>query len=416
MKVDNNDLTYCKNCHTQLKSRSKQNSKQIVSLDEQFRNYRLKPNGTLELKWIQHELDLKVRFTEKEILLIDIPSNELQELFLVDNKIESIDLLTYPSICYHVNYTNQSCQNLTIEEFGLMSEVRTNSEYILKIDMQSINRGFYFGLYEIGEFELIDSKIKLLRSQKLHYVDRGWIIQDNTLILSLRTTISTEIETSDYKYFITAFVWEKDKKLKKLWEIKTTSSLRGLIQLKDDMFIFGYMNGKFEIFSSKKRKSLKSTKLFDTGFSYMCLKNEKIYCSSYKGEVACLTMNGTVVWKKTFGDSRIYNIETKNDQLHFISGKRNYYILSASNGDVIKTKQFTFGSPQNFSSNFIFIKEWFIISGQAHLAHIHKSGKEIFIHANDPLIRVLQAHSKGYITGDEGKLSFYKEKLTKYKI
>ena len=228
------------------------------------------------------------------------------------------------------------------------------------------------------------------------------------MLLSLRKKISDELEESKFEYFISLFGWERNKDLKKLWEYKTYTSLGTLVQLERNLFVFGYINGIFEFFSTEQQKSTKSAKLFATGFSFMCRRNDKIYCASYKGEIACITLNGDTIWKNTIGDSRILNIEITDSQLGLICGKL-YFILNSLNGEIINKKKFPFVIPEYFSSNFVRFKDWLIISGQAYLAHVHKTSKKFLISADDPTIRVLRPHPNGYISGDdEGSIKFWK--------
>jgi hypothetical protein len=408
MVDDGDDIPSCKSCLAKIDPQSDQKLFYPPSSTDRFTNDVIRPSVLLEVRWPQDYLQFKLRFTENQVSLIDISSNIVLDYVQLDQKIISVDLLTEPSLYYHINYSDQSCQKLSVEPFGLVSESRTKAEYILNIDMLSENHGYYFGLYEIGEFEIINSIVHLLRNFQLHYVDRGWITQENYLLLSLRQKLPDETEQAKYEYFISTFSWERNKKLKKHWEYKTSTSLRTLVQLEEELFIFGFIDGTFEIFSTNQQKPTKSAKLFTGGFSFMCRRIDRIFCSSFKGEVACIALNGDIIWKNTVGESRILNIELIDSRLQLICGKI-YFTLNTSNGEIITKQKFSFVLPEYFSSNFIRFKDWLIISGQAHLAHVHKTSEKFIISADDPTIRVLKPHSQGYISGDdEGKIKFWK--------
>ena len=134
----------------------------------------------------------------------------------------------------------------------------------------------------------------------------------------------------------------------------------------------------------------------------------KVYCSTFKGEIACITTKGEIIWKKKFTDSPIYNIEINNSQLHVITSKKTYFILNQETGEVEREKDLLNNPAREFTSNFIFYKDWIIISGDAHMMHIPPSEITYTIHSEDPLIRVVQYHPNGYLTGDdEGKIKFW---------
>ena len=87
----------------------------------------------------------------------------------------------------------------------------TGGEYILDICLDTPYHGFYFGLYEIGEFE-IDEKslnLRLIRSFPIKYVGSGVsVINENekTLYFGLRISEGDNV-TGPHRYYIVKLDW-----------------------------------------------------------------------------------------------------------------------------------------------------------------------------------------------------------------
>ena len=393
--IDSEGRVYCIKCHTRF-PRLKQT--------KQKRVFRSAKDKDLAFEHENKDLAMIIRFDKDTLVIEDMEEPEKVHTFTLDKAIASVYELDYK---YHITYKDTSCQVLDFKPFIFICKGQTKGEYILNIDMQDENRGYYFGLYEIGEFELINEKrINIIRSHALHYVDKGWVTKDKTLILSLRYHLNREEETQDYS--IVEYTWEKNALPVKIWEITPTYSLNALVELDKNFIVFGYLNGSIGLFSKEKRKVLKTANIFNSGFLHMRLNGQKIYCSSFKGEIACITTKGEKIWKKKLTDSPIYNIEIKDDHLHVITIRRTYFILKQETGEEVRKKDLLDNPARSFSSNFIFYKNWIILSGDAHMVHIPESEKVYTIYSDDPLIRVVKYHPKGYLTGDdEGKIKFW---------
>ncbi len=285
----------------------------------------------------------------------------------------------------------------------LLSECQTGAEYILSIDLQENGLGFYFGLYEMGKFRILNnSNIEIISSHKIHFVDKGWALNQDTLIISFRDHMNRD---ANKNYSIIGLKWSDNFKPEKLWELKPTFSLNAFTQINEEIIALGYLNGSLELYSIKKMEIIESKKIFDSGFAYMHLKDRKIYCSSMKGEIACLSLNGDIIWKNKIDDSQIHNIEIKRKKLHVVTSNKKYYIINPKTGKIFQMEDFKKEKYSSFSSNFIFHEDAILISGDACIYSISKVGIETRFRSDDPLIRTVHSVPNGYLTGDDdGKL------------
>lgn len=307
---------------------------------------------------------------------------------------------------YHIIFSDNSCKIMAIRPFGFRCGAQTKGEYILRLQMESENTGYYFGLYELGKFELLDNEqLKITGSYSVHYLDNGWILKNKKIILSLRKQMTRTYD--EKKYSIGAYSWNSHSP-QKLWEIDPTYSLNALIELDNDQVLFGFLNGEIAIFLQEQMKIVKTVKVFSGTVSFMCSEGKSVYCSSSKGEVACITHDLATQWKISLDDSAINTIHFKDDKLVIFTAQKKLFIVDPDTGVILQEKNLSIKSPRTFSSNFIICKDWMIMSGDAHLVHIPPSGYIFTIYSEDPLIRVLKPHPFGYFTGDdEGKIKFW---------
>lgn len=78
---------------------------------------------------------------------------------------------------------NFDLQVLFVKE---VNHLETNAEYISDFCMDTPDHGYYFGVYEIGEFSLKEHELKLNRSYDLKYCNTGIITPDGNIFLGIR--------------------------------------------------------------------------------------------------------------------------------------------------------------------------------------------------------------------------------------
>ncbi len=154
------------------------------------------------------------------------------------------------------------------------------------------------------------------------------------------------------------------------------------------------------IFSRKEEKILKKEKIFNGKFMYMGLEGESIYCSSFRGEIACLAPNGSIVWKQKLGDRPIHNITMREKRLNIITRTKKIYVLDPKTGSIEQEREIKIDPPGSFSSNVTYFKNWGIVSGEGIILYISPSGKKFSVD-HGSLIRVVEQHPKGFLTGDD---------------
>lgn len=360
-----------------------------------------------QVKEFKHKrFGLTVRFFVDKIEIFETKTKSPVAIYPFDGLHASV--LKKPTVDeYVIRYNDKTYQFLTLVRHKVLSEYQTKSEYILNIDFRGEDFGFYFGLYEVGKFKIINgSKLEISDTYKIHFVDKGWAINKDTVILSFRNHMNRDTDSKTYS--IKIYRWLDNAKPEKILELEPTYSLNALTQISDEIVAFGYLNGFFELFSIKNMEVMKSKKIFDSGFAYMILEDNKIYCTSMKGEIACLTVDGEILWKKILDDSPIYNIQLKQEKLYVISSKKMYCTINPITGETLHQEEFKNDICASFSSNFIFHEDSILISGEADIYSISKVGIKTIFHGSDPLIRVLQSTSRGYMTGDDdGKLKLW---------
>ncbi len=184
-------------------------------------------------KVIDHAIDdlgILVRFTKKSVQILEKETLNEIETELLEKEIFEVHVQGYK---YHITYKNKICQVLSIKPFALLCTRKTKSEYILQFQMQDERRGYYFGLYEFGEFEVLETeKIHILRAHEQYYIDRGWVTKDKTIVLSMRDHLNREAETENYA--IIGYKWNTNTTPEKIWEINPTYSVNALVEVGED--------------------------------------------------------------------------------------------------------------------------------------------------------------------------------------
>lgn len=387
-KLDDQGRLKCRNCSMKIPHQKDFKKIPIFSIDKD------KPT---DVKHIIDDLGIQVRFSKNMIEIQETESLDILETRLLVKEISVIHVLGFK---YHITFHDKSCQVLSIVPFKLLHTGKTKSEYILKLNMQDEQRGYYFGLYEFGEFEVLGTdEIKILRSHEQFYVDGGWITRDKTIILSIRDHLNRDSKSENYA--IAGYKWDPGTSPEKIWEIQPTYSVNALVEIDDNLLLFGYLNGEIGLFSRKEAKILKTEKIFEGKFLYIGLEGKLIFCSSFKGEIACLKLDGTIIWQQNLGDRPIHNIVKRKNQLHIISSKKILYFLDAETGKILQEKIIIVDPPGSLSSTAIYYKDWLIVSGEGCIINISPTGKIFSLDLYGQLIRVVANHPKGFLTGDD---------------
>ena len=219
------------------KDKSKSNKKKRFSI----------PEYDVDVEFAQDIIQVLDCSTER---LLDSKSMEKKELIKLDNVIRR----SFQSF----RAKSESGKNyLVILNFVSQHDVlSTGGEYILDICMITPYHGFYFGLYEIGEFRINeqDLTLHLINSYPCKYVGSGTTITskipndwDREVYYGLRETKGNSVD-GPHSYFVVKLAWSSNRgqNHKILWKKPVPSAVMSL-RLQYGLLFIGMKNGDVQI-------------------------------------------------------------------------------------------------------------------------------------------------------------------------
>jgi WD40 repeat protein len=285
-------------------------------------------------------------------------------------------------------------------------KIETGAGYIFGIEMDKPNHGFYIGTYEIGEFYYSD-KANLInpRSYSLDYCSRGLISPSKVFYLGLRDSDSEQ-------NYLVKLDWKKTSEPFIEWKKPIPSAIMSILLIENFLFV-GLRDGTLQIWDIKKEECIQNSRIFKSTISIIEKVKNKLFIGSSTGEVASLSLHGKIVWKINISQHRINGIFESENGVVIIDRKGKCYLTESTTGKIIFTYILELEGVRDpsISSNLIFIRDWFVLSGDASIwAFWTKDQKKIFFrYSEDPLIRRLYPNPLGFFTGDDdGCISFWK--------
>ncbi|MHA1969230.1 MAG: hypothetical protein ACW964_15700 [Candidatus Hodarchaeales archaeon] len=295
-------------------------------------------------------------------------------------------------------------------EARIKSVILTKSCYILDLHLENPNHGFFFGLYQIGEFVLTrGNKINLIKTFSIKYCNKGCITPLNIMFLSLR-----ESETLDgpHSYYLAKLNWNTLPEPSLIWKKPVLTPILAMHLVENNLFL-GMKDGSLHLWDIKKEKLVKTIDLFDSPISTIEKGREKIITTSQTGDIVALSDEGILIWKKKLGNERISGVLEENESIHCVDYYGSYHQLNTTDGTIITQKNWNIGAFPDKStlSNMIETKDWIIICSGGNLAGYWK--KDVnktfqWYRIYQPLVQQLIAHPNGFYTGDdEGRLMYW---------
>ncbi|MFW9996044.1 MAG: hypothetical protein ACFFD4_28645 [Candidatus Odinarchaeota archaeon] len=362
-------------------------------------------------KFIIPEFSIEVIFTENGVLTRDLIANTtlFSESFLkkVVNVIREEDYNTFSAKTAGVSEIDTEPvkdYDVIIEFASQHSEISTGAGYILDISVDSHDHGYYFGLYQIGEFSLDgDGNLVLLRTFDLQHVVAGsGLVDEKLMYVILR---EEELPAKAQHYYLIKLDWEKNPP-EFIWK-KSLKTAAGTMLTHGKKLYIGMNDGSLEIWDLEEGKILEAKQLFTNGVRKIERGFQDILLSAQSGETAALTEEGEILWKTKLGASGIQGLVEDERGIHLASEKGDYSCLAPKTGE--KTDSFRWVPIP--ASNLVVVRDWLVGSGSYGVHGVYlKDKKKTYHHfMEDPLIRRFVRHPRGFITGDDdGKIRFWK--------
>ncbi|MFX1489316.1 MAG: hypothetical protein ACFFBI_09225, partial [Promethearchaeota archaeon] len=123
--------------------------------------------------------------------------------------------------------------------------------------------------------------------------------------------------------------------------------------------------------------------------------------------------NGNILWKNKISQTAITGVSEKDNSVIIIDRNGNFLHIDLETGNILEKEELELKGvyDPSISSNIIFIRDWFVISGDATvwIYWNRNSGLVRNYYSEDPLIRILVPNPSGFYTGDDdGCVQFWK--------
>lgn len=351
------------------------------------------------------EYSVEVRFYDKIIQCYDLISKEIVTSKTFKERIKDIQKTSFNRflVIDDIGKKFTVYINLVKER----SRAATNAQYILDLHMDTPNHGYYFGLYEIGEFFLIeDIKLIINRSYPLKYCTRGCVTPSKQFYLGLR---ESKTINGPHFHFLMKLDWNRKQEPLIIWKKPVPSSIIAICLMEDRLFL-GLKTGNLQIWDIKKEECEEDINLFESAISVIEVGNNKIIIASWTGETTALSKSRRILWKTKLSKEKIVGIYEDNNGIKILDSGGNFFHLNSATGAVVNKLVWDFNS-QGGASNLIVFRDWFVATGGTGIwAHWSKDYSISYHYdMNDPLIRKLYPHPLGFFTGDDdGYIRFWK--------
>ncbi len=348
---------------------------------------------------------IEVHFFEKRVEVYDLLTQRVFHVLKFEKQMKEFTKVKFNKFKAIEKATGDKYQ-ITIDLVQRSTTVLTKAGYILDFFMSTPTHGYFFGLYQIGEFSLKENeKIILNKTINFEYGAVGWVLNDKIMYLSQRETSSL---TESFNYYLVKIDWEFTPTI--LWRKSLHTTLTALFIVNNTAFL-GLKDGVLEIWDLKQEKVITSKILFSNGIAYIKQGLNIIYCLSHIGEIAGLSIEGDVIWQRRLGDRVFYGLVENEKGIHLINEIGQYFCLDPTTGGIKRSQSWQGSFMRGIASNLIEIRGWLIGAGSYGIYSINlkENKKTFFGEFNDPLIRKLQHHPNGLISGDDdGRISFWK--------
>ena len=329
-------------------------------------------------------------------------------------------------------------------------KLSTGGEYILDICMNTPYHGFYFGLYEIGEFKINFGTLELEIERKFpcKYVNSGAIMinkKEKSVYFGLRESESHSPE-GPHHYSLVKLDWNSREIL---WKLPIPAAAMALHIRKNLLFI-GLKNGEVQILDLKKSKvadikeNSKDKKTWKKKMKSELLKesiifNQKVFEGEpgadgevsrieyledsekiavlggvwdKRGDIAIFSAKGKLLLNERSGSSLIRGIAQTSSGIFILNSKGVLYQIQREITTHIKEESvLKVDLKTNCESNLVVVRDWLCASGPEKIEFFFSKDtrKQSKKHLDDTLARIIVGHKYGVITGDDlGKLRFWK--------
>ncbi|MFX0149125.1 MAG: hypothetical protein ACFE8E_15430 [Candidatus Hodarchaeota archaeon] len=355
------------------------------------------------------EYSMRIIVFPKLIQCYDLISKEVVCSKNYRSKIANVQKVSFNSFLLF-DKNSEIIDAIYIELVSERSKVATGAQYIRDLFMDTSHHGYYFGTYEIGEYTLLKDDILVIdRAFPLKYCSKGCITSENIFYLGIR---ESKTFSGPHSYYLIKLDWGKNKEPRLLWKKAIPSSIMGISQMENQIYI-GLKTGDLQIWDIEKDEFIKEVHIFDNPLSIIELGCENIIATSWKGEIASIMPNGDIEWRTQLSQEKIETIFSDIHWIMVVDIKGNYFQLSPETGSIIERGFWPLISVKDatIASNLISFRDWFVLTGYGGIwAFYNKNYSKIFHHyMEDPLVRRLHPHPLGLFTGDDtGYLRFWK--------
>ena len=350
---------------------------------------------------------VEVRFYDDTVDLYDLILKEKIDSKTFKKKIEKIQKWGYNSFRLLDN-KNKFIGWIYV---GLEEEtysVGTEAGYIFGIQTDRPDHGYYIGTYEIGEFYLSkDTKLIKTRSFPLEYCSRGCISPSNIFFLGLRENNNLDVRR---RHYLAKVDWKSEPFIE--WKKLVPTAIMAISLIKNNLYV-GLKDGTLQIWDIEKEDCIENLKLFNSTITIIDISYKNIIAGSSTGEIAYLSYNREIIWRNKISQTGIKGIFENEDAIIIIDKKGNLFQIDSETGKIVVKRVLELKGVRDpsISSNLIFIRDWFVISGDAAIWVFWDKDYSLVYHytSNEPLIRKLYPNPSGFYVGnDEGGIQFWK--------
>jgi hypothetical protein len=247
------------------------------------------------------EYDVDVEFARDIIQVLDCSTEKLLDSKNMDDKemikLEAVVRRSFSSFKAKSESGKNYLVNLNfVREHDVLS---TGGEYILDISMAAPDHGFYFGLYEIGEFTVNqnDLTMNLVNSYPCKYVGAGVTTpgeltreKKRILYFGLRETEGDSV-SGTHRYYAVKMEWssEKSESQKIVWKKPLPAAVMSML-IQNNLLFIGLKNGDVQIIdlntdTSKSAEEQKSEVITYKGAKYLVIEKSSNEPNSHETKI-----------------------------------------------------------------------------------------------------------------------------------
>ncbi len=318
-----------------------------------------------------------------------------------------------------VKFSPEKKKTIKVKVIGEVARVNTNAEYILDLQLDRLDHGYYFGLYEFGEFILSGNfELRVLKNRRGHPINNGRVLPDGDYVLLLSRSSRELGSESNSRTLLCKGSWKEDSLYH--WSHLLDTASRTIEMASTEMILVGLKNGKIEAWNvSDEQKEWELTP-----FSSWILNFQKVIlhgtshfiASSDDGKLALFSENGEMTWTMQVSPHFITAMEVDpNNSLvvHCIDGKMTYHQVDLMTGKLLAPSGLSLRD-EWIHSKMAIMRGWLFVAWSYGMLGFYKPWlsspvKSFSVEMVDPYIRSFRSHPQGIYTGDdEGVLKFWR--------